>query len=116
MPDEEKLRLGEILIKEGILTEEQLAEVIKFQKGKDSYTPLGEICVASGYLSRHELKALLKKYHKKMRIGEVFLALGIISEKQLEEALALQKDRKMRLGELLVEMKVITEEHLMEAL
>ena len=116
MPDEEKLRLGEILIKEGILTEEQLAEVIKFQKGKDSYTPLGEICVASGYLSRHELKALLKKYRKNMRIGETFLALGIINENQLKEVLAHQKEKKIRLGELMVKRGMITEEHLIEAL
>ena len=116
MANEEKLKLGDILIKEKLLTEEQLAETLKFQKEKEIYTPLGEICVASGYLSRHELKALLKKYHKKMHLGEVLLSLGVISDKQLEEALVNQKERKMRLGELLVEMNIITEEELMEAL
>ena len=116
MEKEERLKLGDLLIREGIITNEQLEEVLKFQKERNSYTPIGEVCVASGYLTRYDLKALLKKYHKRMRIGEVFQALGLINEKQLEHALALQKEKKLRIGELLVEMGIIKEDHLVEAL
>ncbi len=39
---------------------------------------------------------------KKVRIGEVLVEAGVLSEKQLAEALAAQSARKLRLGEMLV--------------
>ena len=54
----------------------------------------------------------------KLRLGEVLIAGGYISEEQLEEALALQKnsiERKM-LGDILIEMGLISEDEILAEL
>ena len=116
MKTDTELKLGEILIREGFLTEEHLAECLGFQKAKGNYVPLGEILVASGYIPRQELKRLLKKYRKRMKLGEVLLTMGLVDEPQLGKALVLQKEAGKRLGELLVEMGILSEEQLVSAL
>ncbi|MDO4197863.1 MAG: GspE/PulE family protein [Erysipelotrichaceae bacterium] len=50
------------------------------------------------------------------RLGDLLLGVNLISEDQLNEALALQKGTKKRLGEILIEHKFITEKQLIEAL
>ena len=54
----------------------------------------------------------------KMKLGELLLARGIITKKQIEEALTEQKDKGHRklLGELLVEMNYCTENQIASAL
>ena len=51
-----------------------------------------------------------------MRLGDLLVASGVISEEQLSEALELQKQTKQRLGDVLVQSGIITEQHLIEAL
>ena len=54
---------------------------------------------------------------KNIRLGEVLVEYGYISEAQVAQALALQKDNKgKRLGEVLIEMGAITEAQLLSAL
>lgn len=54
---------------------------------------------------------------KNIRLGEVLVEYGYISEAQVEEALALQKENKgKRLGEVLIEMGAISEAQLLSAL
>lgn len=54
---------------------------------------------------------------KNIRLGEVLVEYGYISEAQVAQALALQKENKgKRLGEVLIEMGAITEAQLLSAL
>lgn len=54
---------------------------------------------------------------KNIRLGEVLVEYGYITEAQVEQALAAQqKDRSKRLGEVLVDMGAITEAQLLSAL
>lgn len=54
---------------------------------------------------------------KNLRIGDVLREYGYADEKQIEEALAYQKEhRGVRLGEALIAMGVITERQMLEAL
>ena len=54
-----KKRLGDILIEEGLLTEEQLVEILAKQKGTNKL--LGEFIVESGYLERDQIAFALQK-------------------------------------------------------
>ena len=51
-----------------------------------------------------------------MRLGDLLVASGVITQEQLEQALKLQKQTKQRLGDVLIQSGVITEQHLIEAL
>lgn len=51
-----------------------------------------------------------------MRLGDLLIAAGAITQEQLEEALTIQKQTKERLGDVLIENNIITERQLIEAL
>jgi len=51
----------------------------------------------------------------KSRLGEMLVAAGALSEKQLERALEQQKESNKRLGEILVESGLVSEEDIVEA-
>ncbi|MBI4869089.1 MAG: type IV-A pilus assembly ATPase PilB [Candidatus Wallbacteria bacterium] len=52
----------------------------------------------------------------KLRLGEVLIANGLITQEQLKEAIARQKQTGKRLGSILVEMRVVTERDITEVL
>lgn len=52
-----------------------------------------------------------------LRIGEVLMERGCITQEQMEQALAYQKEhREKRVGQILIELGFITETHVLEAL
>ena len=53
---------------------------------------------------------------EKIRLGDVLVALRLISQEQLSQALEMQKRNGHRLGRVLVEQRILTEERLAEAL
>lgn len=53
---------------------------------------------------------------KKVRLGEALVKSGMITETQLKNALALQKDKGRKLGEILIDTGMVTEEQIAKAL
>ncbi len=53
---------------------------------------------------------------KKLRIGEVLIRHGSITEEQLNQALEVQKSKKMKLGEALIDIGAVTDESIAKAL
>ncbi|MBI5149674.1 MAG: Flp pilus assembly complex ATPase component TadA [Candidatus Omnitrophica bacterium] len=51
-----------------------------------------------------------------LKLGEILIKQGLISEKQLQEAIEVQKREKGRIGEIFIKLGIITEEHMAEAL
>lgn len=114
-------KLGELLIREGYLTMDAVNKVLAVQKQqKDTYTgefkPFGQICVDLGLISRDELQRFLKKYNKRIYLGELLITMGLITAKHVDLILAQQTGSGKRFGELLVEQKIITEAQLTDAL
>ncbi|MBI5415740.1 MAG: Flp pilus assembly complex ATPase component TadA, partial [Candidatus Omnitrophica bacterium] len=50
------------------------------------------------------------------KLGEILIKQGLISEKQLQDAIEVQKREKGRIGEILIKLGMISEEHMAEAL
>ncbi|MFQ5677231.1 MAG: GspE/PulE family protein, partial [bacterium] len=111
-----KLRIGEVLLKEGLITQAQLNEILALKKRQKLYSPLGELCIAQGLLSRKELNGVLSKYHKSIPIGELLINMKVITPEQLEKALAEQKSSKKRLGAILIDLGFLNETILVDAL
>ncbi len=53
---------------------------------------------------------------KRLRLGELLIKAGILTEEQLDKALKEQKRTKSRLGETLIRMQLATEDQLIEAI
>ena len=87
-------KLGEILVRRGVLTRGQLDTVLAFQKCQAGEAP------SSG----------------RFRLGEILVATGRITREQLEDVLARQKLTKKNLGDLLVESGAVEPRHLARGL
>ena len=111
---------GQIAMRLGIVTRDQLQEALELQRFAQGHKPLGVILMELKYVSTKDLeriveaqKALLAEASVRQKavrednlFGKVAIRLGFCTEEQLAECLALQeqlpKDRFMRLGDILV--------------
>jgi type IV pilus assembly protein PilB len=108
--------IGELLVKEGLLSRENLDKALAIQKKGNLYTPVGEICVSQKFISRSDLNLTLRKYRKNIPLGELLINMQIITREQLNAALEAQKESRKKLGEILLEQGAIHETDLVNAL
>ena len=116
-------QLGELLVAEELLTEDELEQALSEQAASGRL--LGQILVANGYLSAFSLARVLSEQHGVQLspkegapappaevpsepdqawrpLGKLLVDLEFLTESQLERALAAQRDDGGRLGEILV--------------
>lgn len=127
-------RLGEILVRLGILSEMELNAVLHFQSDIE-LTPeqhgaavrhkLGDLLLKARKLTKPQLEAALAEQERtNEKLGQVLLRLGLVSAEELEAVLAWQHEHsyntakavRFMLGEILVASKVITRDQLKAAL
>ena len=112
----EERHFGEILIKEGLITQAQLQEALQFQKELKWYKPVGQILAEKKLITASQLNFFLDRHHKRPRLGEILLKTGAITREQFYIALGHQKKTGRRLGETLRELGFVKEEVLLQAL
>ena len=103
--------IAQLLQSQGLITAAQLRQAL--ERTKDSlFFSLAEVLIGDGLVTIERLEIILHDYCKKLRLGELALARGLISEEQLELALAMQEARQMRIGEIFVELHLATNEQI----
>lgn len=117
-PDRPVKRLGDILVEEGVLVREEVDKLLELQASqpKGERQPLGKLAVELGFLSERRLRDLLDLHGKRLSLGELLVANGLVTPDQIEKALAIQGERGGLLGEVLVENGWIDEIALTEIL
>jgi hypothetical protein len=130
-------QLGELLVAEELLTEDELEQALAEQA--TSGRLLGQILVANSYLSAFSLARVLSEQHgvelspkegapaspvplapqpeQAWRpLGKLLVELEFLTESQLERALAVQHEEGGRLGEILVSRGLLSGGELAQAL
>lgn len=110
------LLLGESLLAEGMINNNQLQHALQVQQDAVDRRRLGEILVDLGYLTKRQLREVSRKYQHRLQIGSLLVESGVITEEQLAEALAIQRDTRQMLGDILIGREVISEEQFALAL
>lgn len=106
------LKIGELLIKEHLLTEQQIDASLKIQAAQ-SRKPLGEYLRDSALVTALDIDRVkdAQTATPSVRIGELLINEGLITAEQLDKALELQnKDRQQPLGKILVGQGLISKE------
>ena len=130
-------QLGELLVAEELLTEDELEQALTEQA--KSGRLLGQILVANSYLSAFSLARVLSEQHGVQLspkdgaaappapvasepeqawrpLGKVLVDLEFLTESQLERALVAQREEGARLGEILVSRGLLSGAELAQAL
>ena len=108
--------LRELLVREGLVTETQLASALRAQEASPDGTPIGQLLVEQGALSPVDLEAVLRRYHKNYRLGDILVETNVISETQLQLAVDHHRRTGLRLGDALLQLGFVNEEMLKLAL
>jgi type IV pilus assembly protein PilB len=116
MKPAQKLRIGELLVKEGLITEEELMQALTAQKSQSAWKPIGEVLVQLRLVSRVDLKQILKKHQKNLNLGDILINLGLINREQLLELVKHQKEHGGKVEEILVQKGFVTESELIDTL
>lgn len=99
LEDQKRLnvRLGEVLVARGILTQKELDYALALQRGHDPDAPilarkkLGDLLLETGKISPAQLQAALQQQHvSQKKIGEVLIEMGFVTRKDLDSAVRLQ--------------------------
>lgn len=112
-----KTNLGALLLRLGLIDEDQLEHAMS--EHQRTGVMLSKILVRLGMVSEDALTQILGTQMQstmKMRLGEMLLQQGYITEPQLEKALEEQKKTGQRLGRTLVSLGFLPEERLIEIL
>jgi N-acetylglucosaminyldiphosphoundecaprenol N-acetyl-beta-D-mannosaminyltransferase len=90
-------RIGEILVRQNVVSEACLQEALEEQKkGQDRHNKIGEILVQKGYLDLDELEYYLNEQH--IKLGNILLEKNLISHDTLDTILLEQIYRKQGLS------------------
>jgi len=110
------LRLGDLLVAEGLATHAQIQKALRIQSQSKTYMLLGHILVSQKIITRSQLLSVLDRHRRRSKLGELLVKSGAITPDQLETALAEQRRSKQTLGEVLVRLRFVTEEQMRRAL
>lgn len=105
--------LGKLAVKLNMIDEKDLARMLAI---KGSIRSLGEILCDLKLISPADLNLILKQHKKALKLGMYLVKRKLISSDELNAALKLQKHGNRKLGEILVDKALLTEEQLYTAL
>jgi type IV pilus assembly protein PilB len=107
------LRVGELLIKEGLIRPADLSRALEIQKigAEQSQLPIGALMVKKNLISEEQLESLLDHPDLRKNLGTLLLEKKIVSPQELDAALRLRQPRQF-LGQILVRRKAITKDQL----
>jgi len=120
--------LGEMLVKDGVITREQLDRALALQKSRrDQVNLIGIILIKLGFIDKVtfikylelQTEMVTASHREKFvpRIGELLVQNEVITREQLEEAIEIQDRRGSGpLGIILINLKLIDQDLLLKYL
>ncbi|GAM10124.1 type II secretion system protein E [Geobacter sp. OR-1] len=110
--------IAPLLVKESLLTNDQLSYAIRVRSKLASNKTIIDIIQELGYVTGDQVRDVLRKNRVAIRMGDLLVELGYLRESDLQAALNLQKEGSsgMKLGDLLVAHGFIDERKLLEVL
>ena len=95
MPNKHKI--GEILEKDGYITQEQLNKVLECQQTLKDHKLFGKICIDMGFLTKEKLHLFLQKWKTHIQIGDMLVNKILVTEKQIKEIKKKKEKKDQRL-------------------
>ncbi|WP_282939559.1 glycosyltransferase family 2 protein [Paenibacillus sp. RC67] len=105
-----RMRLGDLLVEERLITEQQLAAAVEEQRKLGGR--LGDIVAEMGFAQKEQIAAIMNRQSHKGRLGDMLVETGAITQEQLNQALDFQRKSGGMLGDILMSLRYIEPERL----
>ncbi len=122
-------RLGDLVLRENFLSEEELLACITLCNESDPPRSLSEVMIQKRFITSAQLNRILDKSitrvsdssNSRDRFGEVAIRKGFVTREQLQECLEEQKSgkeagRHLRLGQILMQRRLLSTQQFLEVL
>jgi len=116
MQNEKRSKFGELLVQAGMVSQSQLDHALQIQKEQEERQSIGGILVDLGYMTRRKLRSAVKRFGRRVLIGELLLADGAINREQLVAALREHRATGESLGRILIGKGIVDEDQLARVL
>jgi hypothetical protein len=107
-------RLGELLIEQGLISQEQLDESLEMQKMFPDQT-VGQLLCRLGFIRESDLSLVLDQKNKRRKLADILLKDGLVDQQQLAQARDLSRKNDILLERALLKLQIIDEEQLARA-
>lgn len=104
-------RLGELLIEQGHISQEQLEEALGKQKLFPDQT-IGQLLCRLGYIRESDLSLVLDQKNKRLQLADILLKEGLVDQQKLSQARDLSRQNDISLERALLKLRLIDEEQL----
>jgi CheY-specific phosphatase CheX len=102
---------GQFLVEHDAVTSESLLHAIELQERNN--LKLGEMAVVLGFITQKDIEsAHAAQLSKDMKLGDLLVELGFLTKDQLEEVISRQKATHLYIGEALVKVGALTPDKL----
>lgn len=105
-----RAKLGDQLIENRIITEQQLQLAIERQQAYGGR--LGDVLIELGFVTAEQLLPFVGNAAQKARLGDMLVQSGYITKEQLDKALAFQRKSGGLLGDILLSLQFLEPEQL----
>ena len=107
-----------LLLEKGHLTKEQIKYAARIRSKISSPKSLLSVIKELEFITDEQIREIIKENLSAVRIGDLLVEFGIISESELKAGLEIQSNEKSRkkLGEILVDHQFVSEKKLIEIL
>lgn len=106
---------GQFLVEQNLVSREALISAIDLQDQKN--LKLGAMAVAIGYISEADIeRAHNAQMSKDMKLGDLLVEMGFLTLTQLNDVITRQKNTHLYIGEALVQIGALTSENLQKHL
>ncbi len=112
---ETKKKLGEILIKDRLITTEQLGEALELQKLFPEQT-IGQLLCRLEFINEVDLGYILEQKGSRQELRQILVRKKFLAEEAVQEAVELSSKERIPLPRMLLKLQLLDEEGIAQAL
>ncbi|HIJ88879.1 MAG TPA: Flp pilus assembly complex ATPase component TadA [Desulfuromonadales bacterium] len=107
-------KVGELLVEQKLITEEQLSEALDLQKIFPAQ-PVGQLLCKLGFIKESDLGIVLDQKNKRRKLGDILIASGLIDQEKISHALDVSRQSNISLEKSILQLKYVDEESVSQA-
>jgi len=108
-------RVGELLVEQNLITQEQLGEALELQKVFPEQ-PIGQLLCKLGFIKESDLSFVLDQKNKRRKLSDILLKNGIVDQQKISHAREISKQSDITFDKALLKLRYIDEEQLAQAI
>lgn len=107
-------KVGELLVEQQLITQEQLLEALELQKVFPDQ-PIGQLLCKLGFIKESDLSFVLDQKNKRRKLADILLVGGLIDQQKITHAREVGKQHDISLEKAFLKLHYVEEESLAKA-